>query len=757
MLEFEILQSGILMKYVSILCLCFCLLLQTQAVAQQDTTALKLAAPIANHMVLQHGKPTSVWGTAKPDAKVNVAIGDQSVEATADAKGHWSVTLQPMEISAEPTMMNITSSEGEKLTVKNILVGEVWMCSGQSNMAWTLTRTGDPAAKDANYPMMRVFKTVSKTAATEQSDCKGSWRVVTPESIGEFSAVGYHFGRELHEQLKVPVGLIDTSWGGKPVEAFTSREKLLTVKNAVPLVEEWDAKAEYYDADAAKAKFDAAMKRWEKKRDEAAASNKDSAKKKRFPGRPQMQGPPQLNTRFPGAIYNQKVAPWTRYAVAGSIWYQGESNAARAAQYESLLTALIEDWRAKWNSDFPFYIVQLANFKEPSENPGTPSNWAELQHFQTQIAQNVPGCGLAVINDIGEAGDIHPKNKRDVGHRLALLALKKHYDKDIEVFASPLYKSHRVSDDHIAIKMEHVGAGLKSRDGGELKRFEIAGSDLKWHWATAEIVAKDTIKVNSQSVPKPVAVRYAWASNPEGANLVNSGGLPASLFRTDDWPLSTTGRFTHRIPTATEKRMVERGFTPLFSGFNLKGWRNPYDFGKARVSNNEILLTANRKFFLVTEKKFANFILFAEINLPKGQANSGIMFRCHVEPNKVYGYQAECDGSDRCWSAGLYDEGRRGWVWPSKKGRSKEEKFLEYEEESQAHFAKPEIKNALKRTDWNRYKITCQDNKISIELNGVKVTEVEDDTDAEGYIGIQHHGEKGQTYRFRNIYIKELK
>ena len=203
--------------------------------------------------------------------------------------------------------------------------------------------------------------------------------------------------------------------------------------------------------------------------------------------------------------------------------------------------------------------------------------------------------------------------------------------------------------------------------------------------------------------------------------------------------------------------MERQGFKALFNGKDLTGWRNPYDFGKSKIVGDEIHLTANRKFFLVTEKEYSDFVLFVEINLPEGKANSGVMFRCHVEPNKIFGYQAECDGSDRCWSAGLYDEGRRGWVWPSKKGRSKEKKFLEYEKESQEFFAQPKIHDALKRTGWNRYKITCRGNKITIELNGVKVTDLEDDTDAKGFIGIQHHGEKGQTYRFRNIFIKELK
>jgi hypothetical protein len=541
-----------------------------------------------------------------------------------------------------------------------------------------------------------------------------------------------------------------------PVEAFTSREKLETVDNAKPLLDEWDDKAANYDQETAKAKFDSALEKWKKKRDEIVAKT-EAGKKPKLPRKPRLQGLPKRNSRFPAAIYNQKVAPWTKYAIAGAIWYQGESNAGRAAQYESLLTALIEDWRSKWNSDLPFYIVQLANFKKPTTEPGVASEWAELQYFQTRVAQTVPNCGVAIINDIGAANDIHPKNKFDVGHRLALLALKKHYNKDLEVFSGPLYKNHRVSDDHIVVTMEHVGARLKSRDEGELKRFEIAGADQKWHWADATIISNDSIRLSSADVTQPVAARYAWAANPEGANLVNSGGLPASIFRTDDWPLTTADRFTLAKPSPMMTRMKKQGFEPLFNNRNTDGWRNPYDFGEAKVVNREIHLTADKKFFLVTEKKYSDFVLFVEINLPEGQANSGVMFRCHVEPNKVYGYQAECDGSDRRWSAGLYDEGRRGWVWPSKKGRSKEKKFLEYEEESQAHFAKPEIRNALKRTGWNRYKIHCSGNQIKIELNGVVVTEIEDDTDAEGFIGIQHHGEKGQTYRFRNIFIKELK
>ena len=726
--------------------------------AQEDKQSLSLAAPIADHMVLQHGQPTSVWGTAAPGSKVTVTFGDQSIEAQADTSGDWKATLQPVPVSAEPALLEVACSDGSKISVKDILVGEVWMCSGQSNMAWTLGRLKDPVIQEADLPMIRIFTTESATAETIQSDCKGTWQLSTPKSVQEFSAVGFYFGKQLYDELNVPIGLINTAWGGKRVEGFTSREKLETVDDAKPLIQEWDQIAASYNPELAKKQHADRLKKWTAARDEFRANAKPDEKPK-FGRRPTVPVSPKRNPGFPGAIYNQKIAPWTNYAIAGTIWYQGESNTGRAAQYESLLTALIEDWRGQWKNDFPFYIVQLANFRDATSEPGVDSDWAELQYFQTKVAQTVPGSGIAIINDIGAAKNIHPIDKLNVGHRLALLALKKHYNKEIEAFSGPLYKSHRVSDDHVLVTMEHVGAGLKSRDG-ELKRFEVAGSDQKWHWAKAEIVTKDSIRVSSEAVPQPVAVRYAWASNPEGANLVNSGGLPASIFRTDDWPLSTAGRLIIGNGNNSQqlaKRMKSQGFEALFNGKDLKGWRNPYEKGESKVVGNEIHLTADKKFFLVTEKEYSDFILFVEINLPEGKANSGVMFRCHVEPNKVYGYQAECDGSDRCWSAGLYDEGRRGWVWPSKKGRSKVEEFLEYEEESQAHFAKPKIRGALKRKDWNRYKITCRGDKITIELNGVKVTDIEDKTDAKGFIGVQHHGEKGQTYRFRNIFIKELK
>lgn len=722
---------------------------------QADQGSLTLAAPIADHMVLQHGKSTGVWGVAKPGASVTIEFAGQTQTSKADQNGNWIAKLSPLKVSAEPQSMTVKSGD-ETLSVKDILVGEVWMCSGQSNMAWTLDRTETPNYDEANLPLVRFFNTATKTAETPQRDCTGTWQPMNSETAKKFSGVGYYFGRKLHMETKVPVGLVNTAWGGKPVEAFTSYKKLKTVDHALPLLDEWKQTAGNYNAEAAKKRFDKQLADWQAKTKKLRAKMKETGEKVKLPRRPRLQSNPVMDPNYPASIYNQNISPWTNYAIAGSIWYQGESNRNRAVQYESLLTAMVQDWRQRWDDEFPFYIVQLANFTAPSTEPGTPNAWAELQYSQLNVANKLPKCGIAIINDIGVANDIHPKNKKDVGERLALLALKNDYDMDLKVYSSPMYKSFKVKDDHVLVEFEHVGEGLKSRDGEPLKRFEVAGKDKVWHWAKAEIVGTDMVDLYCEDVKKPVAARYAWAANPEGANLVNSGGLPASLFRTDDWELSTANSFTRRAPVDVAKEMSQKGFKPLFNGKNLDGWKNPYKHGEAKVVGNEVHLTANKKFFMVTEKEYEDFQLIVDIHLPEGQANSGVMFRCHVEPNKVFGYQAECDGSDRRWSGGLYDEGRRKWIWPSKRGNSQKE-FLKHLEESKAHFAKPEIKNALKRNDWNRYEITCRGEEIKIKLNGVLITDLKDDVDAKGFIGIQHHGEKGQTYRFRNLFIKELK
>ena len=716
----------------------------------RSAETLSVARLFSDHMVLQQGRKTSVWGKATPEATVTVSIGDQKVGGKASENGEWMVTLAPMQTDATGQVMTISSGE-QSISLNDVLIGEVWMCSGQSNMGWSLSKStnGEAAIESSDLPKLRFFTTPTVTAASPQRDHSGGeWMISSPDSSPSFSAVGFYFGRELLEKLDVPIGLINTAWGGKPSEAFTTRGKLEGIDAARDLLAYWDDLQANWNPEAARERYEKALAIFQEKR-------KQGDKRARRPAAPVE---PRLQPNFPSAIYNSRVAPCTPYAIAGAIWYQGESNRTRAVQYESIFPAMIEDWRAQWGYDFPFYFVQLANFMAPSTEPGTPDSWAELQNAQRITLDKVPATGMAIINDIGEADDIHPGNKHDVGLRLARWALANDYGKEISPVSGPLYSSHDVQDGAVVVHFDHVGEGLKSRDGESLNRFEIAGEDRIWFWGDAQINQDGkSVRVTSEDVPEPIAVRYAWAANPIDANLVNSAGLPASIFRTDDWRLSSEGVNSPALSAILRRneQLKKGGYEVLFNGINTDGWKNPYSYGDVKVVNGEIHLEANKKFFLVTEKKYGDFRLSADIRLPEGKANSGIMFRAHVEPGKVYGYQAECDGSDRRWSGGLYDEGRRGWIWPSKKGRSEEE-FLVHEEKSQAHMAQPEIQNALKRNDWNTYTIICQGNQIRIMLNGVTVTNLKDDTDAVGHIGIQHHGEEGAVYRFRNIYLKEL-
>ncbi|MDF1816689.1 MAG: DUF1080 domain-containing protein [Verrucomicrobiales bacterium] len=731
---------------------------------------LKLAKIFGDHMVLQQGKQTSIFGDAKAGADVTVEFAGQSLKTKADDNGHWSVTLEALKTNATGRELKISSGD-QSASVKDILVGEVWMCSGQSNMAWTVNRTEDWEKKvaEANHPTLRLFTTATATAAEPQRDItSGEWKICTPETAPTFSAVGFFFGKELVKNLDTPIGLVSTAWGGKPSEAFTSRETLEETESAKKLLAEWDARQSGFNPEAVQKRYEASVAAWEKKMSAFRGAKKagENPNPKSVGRKPTLPQAPNLQPNFPSAIYNRMIYPWNNYAIAGAIWYQGESNRQRSVQYETLFPAMIADWRKQRNDDFPFYFVQLANFLQPSTEPGVPDAWAELQNAQTLTLQKLPNTGMAIINDIGEAKNIHPKNKEDVGKRLARWALSEHYGKQIDgPVSGPIYKSHEIVDGGIRVHFDYAGEGLKSRDGGALKRFEIAGADQKWVWADAKIEdGGKSVFLSSRAVANPVAARYAWAANPQGANLVNAVGLPASLFRTDSWELSTAGVETlgdanaikalANLPALHEK-LRQGGWDVLFNGKDLTGWRNPYDYGEAVVKYGEIHLSSDKKFFLVTEKTYKDFILQVEIKLPEGQANSGVMFRAHVEPGKVYGYQAECDGSDRRWSGGLYDEGRRKWVWPSKEGKSEEE-FLDHSEESLAHMAKPEVAGALKRNDWNKYTIQCRGNRIVIKVNNVEITNIKDDMDAEGYIGIQHHGEKGAIYKFRNIYLKPL-
>lgn len=506
---------------------------------------VKMPTLFSDHLVLQQGKPVPVWGSAAADEDVTVSFAGQTQVTRADLDGKWRITLSPLVASAQPQEMVITGKN--TITLKNLLVGEVWVCSGQSNMQWTVSQAANAEQEiaGAQFPQIRMFNVERATAMEPATDVKGSWQEANPTNTGKFSAVAYYFGRHLHQVLKVPVGLINTSWGGTRVEAWTSRESLEERPCAAQMLSDWDGIRQDWNVEAENAKFETAKAAWQA---EVKKLNEENAKlpadqKKKAPPAPRPPDDPNKTPHYPAVLFNAMVAPLIPYAVQGSIWYQGESNQKRAFQYQELLPNMINDWRTRWNDEFSFYIVQLANFgngQPVSQEAGVADTWAELQEAQYLTAITLPKTGLAVINDIGEEKDIHPKNKQEVGRRLALWALAKDYGRPETVHSGPIYKNSVIEGDKVRVQFDHIGGGLKTRDGGELKHFQIAGADQKWVWAQAKIENNEVI-VSSPEVKNPVGVRYAWAAWPQGANLINAEGLPASCFRTDEFIPSTLG------------------------------------------------------------------------------------------------------------------------------------------------------------------------------------------------------------------------
>ena len=641
---------------------------------------VRLPAIIGDNMVLQQGVKVRIWGSAKPGEKITVTFDKKSTNATADTQGHWETWIGPLKAGGPS---ELTVKGDNVLNIRNVLVGDVWLCSGQSNMEWPLINTingADTVAK-ANYPEIRLFSVEHLTAEKPQADLQGRWVVTTPDEAAHFSAVGYFFGLELYQHLKIPIGLIDSSWGGTPAEAWTSHGSLLASPelkpildryesslNALPQTKEtyaralaqWEEKNLYIDAgnkgeglgyaDPANATTDWSRmelpqqfetagllidgavwfrkvvelpESWSGKelllnlppvddydvtyfngtkigatgretpnsysvprkyvvpgslvhagRNLIAVRVFDSAGEGGFsrggamslgpagaadtqlvslrglwdykvelslePKHPDWGTRPEAvgvaNQNNPSVLYNAMIAPLLPFAIRGAIWYQGESNAGRAYQYRTLFPTMIRNWRTAWGREFPFYFVQLANWHANKAEP-VESDWAELREAQLMTLRE-PQTGMAVIIDIGDENDIHPRNKLDVGHRLATWALAETYKQNV-VPSGPIFERATITGSEVRIRFKY-GAGLKTSDGGPLKGFAIAGEDRHFVWANAKIDG-DTVIVSSSSVQKPLAVRYAWADNPI-ANLYNKAGLPASPFRTDDWPGVTTAR-----------------------------------------------------------------------------------------------------------------------------------------------------------------------------------------------------------------------
>lgn len=489
----------------------------------------------SDHMVLQRNASAAIWGSASPGSEVTVTFKGSKANAKASEDGSWEVKVDTGVADKNGSDLVISSGDA-KVVIQDVVVGEVWLASGQSNMVWTMERVAGYASEisEADYPGIRFFLAPSVTAVEPQDDIAGEWSLCNSDSLGGYSAVAYFFAKKLHQELGVPIGIIKTAWGGKPVETFTSREALNTNPETKKLVDAAVAADSQFDPGKAQQDYELRLKNWETAL--AAWKAKPAEKRGRAPRKPASPKRPLKTEGRPGVLFNSMIHPFVGFTIQGAIWYQGESNAkVGAVPYDQTLPLMINDWRSRWDHEFSFYFVQLANFRKPTTEPGDNDPWPLLQDRMRLVLDTTPRTGMAIINDVGEADDIHPRNKHDVGERLALWALAKDYEMDLVAWSGPLFRDAKFDGKSAKVSFDQVGKGLQARDGAELKRFEIAGDDKTWHWAEARIEGKDTVVVTSPNVGSPIAVRYAWAANPEGANLVNSEGLPASVFRTDDW------------------------------------------------------------------------------------------------------------------------------------------------------------------------------------------------------------------------------
>ncbi|PQJ29197.1 sialate O-acetylesterase [Rubritalea profundi] len=460
------------------------------------TAEIKLGSLFQDHMVLQRNMPVPVWGWAEPGTALTVEFAHQKKTTTAGDDGKWMLKLDPLKANAHPQAMVVSDDSGSTQTLNNILVGEVWICSGQSNMDWKMNQLGDRYDKEiaqANNPKLRLCVVSDIYAAAPQQRNEKKWQACTPEQAREFSAVAFFFGTKLLSELDVPIGLVECARGGSPVEAWMSEKNL---------------RKEFPEFNTKLDTFPAIIKK--------TGGVFDHRKKSKVFGITQIT---------PSVLYNGYIHPLIPFAIRGVIWYQGESNVKRPEQYRKLFPAMIRQWRADWNQgDFPFYYVQIApcGYKDLSA--------AYLREAQ-MMALSVPNTGMAVTMDLGDEKNIHPPEKKPVGERLARIALAKDYGRNNLVYSGPSIKQSSIEKNSIRLTFDHVAGGLVSRDGKPLSHFTIAAKDQQFVEATA-VIDGESIIVSSPAVPSPVAVRFAWGSA-DIPNLINKQGLPASSFRTD--------------------------------------------------------------------------------------------------------------------------------------------------------------------------------------------------------------------------------
>jgi sialate O-acetylesterase len=498
--------------------LCVALSLTAMARAQVKPSAL-----FSDHMVLQSGTLVPIWGTATPGEKVAVTLNGQTRSATTDVQGKWTVSLYGLKAGGPFEMTIAGDRPGDApIVVKDVLVGEVWLASGQSNMQFNVSAKGHPPygllnedkeIAAANYPQLRMFQARSVSALDPQSEVTGTWQVCTPQTVPDWSAVGYLFGRDLNQALKLPVGIVVSAFGASTAEAWIPRDAMAADPLLKPMLDKFDAREAYFKAHP------------------GATDAGAPPAPQTINARPSAPGPmrdPSRDQHQPTVLFNGMINPIIPYAIRGAIWYQGESivgGAHGVMLYGHVMETLVTQWRRLWHEgDFPFYVVQLPGQANVSNNPLVREQQAKILSLQN--------TGMAVVLDTGEIHNVHPKNKEPLGEALTKIALANVYGRKIE-FSGPRYASMKIEGNAISIKFTH-SVGLKSKDGGPLKWFQIAGADQKFVDADAKIVG-DSVVVSSPKVSAPVAVRYAWDNFPNTANLYNGAGLQAAPFRTDDW------------------------------------------------------------------------------------------------------------------------------------------------------------------------------------------------------------------------------
>ena len=514
-------------------------MLVTLCVGGTASAGLRMPGVFGDHMVLQRDMPVPVWGWADPGAEVTVSFADQSITAVTDDHGAWRVALSAMPASGESRTLHVVASTqtNASIVLTNVVVGEVWLCSGQSNMEWIMRQITNAAAEiaDSHDPLLRHIKIVQRKSDFPLEDGPNEgWQPSSPLTVGTFTAVGTFFARILREELGVPVGLIGANWGGSKIEPWTSAGGFRAIPELETLRKQVDRT--WIDTDEGKAAYDAAIRQfqaWLPAAESAVAAGV------RPPKAPEM---PSLGPTEPTSMYNAMIHPLAPFALRGALWYQGESNVGDL-DYDFKMKALITSWRQMWGQgSFPFYYVQLTSWQPDAKIPAGGGHFCKIREVQRK-SLDIPDTGMAVIIDIGDPKDIHPANKQDVGARLARWALHRDYGRTNIVPSGPLYSGHTIESNTVRIAFDYVGSGLMvgRKNGLEpveeltdmpLERFAIAGADMKWAWADA-VIDGDTVVLSSPEVPAPVHAHYAYSASPMGVLLYNRDGLPASPFKTD--------------------------------------------------------------------------------------------------------------------------------------------------------------------------------------------------------------------------------